>query len=191
VSHTQYECSSLLRFAEERFSLRPLTERDRLANDLLDTFDFHHHALPPLLLDTHSCPGVRRVPGGSLGVNGRGRGIAEPDELVIPPPEPTISHRRNFPRPPQYWHGTLLAPAPAVRIGRASPAQWRLTRHQVGRTLRIAVLAMLCALAWFNVFAPERVESMFRPPPRETPDLQRQPSLPMKGSIIPPRSAHA
>jgi phospholipase C len=56
VSHTQYEFSSLLRFAEERFNLAPLTDRDRLANDLLDSFDFQQHPLPPLLLDARRCP---------------------------------------------------------------------------------------------------------------------------------------
>jgi phospholipase C len=56
VSHTQYEFSSLLRFAEERFNLPPLTDRDRLANDLLDSFDFNQRRLPPLLLDTRTCP---------------------------------------------------------------------------------------------------------------------------------------
>jgi phospholipase C len=56
VSHTQYEFSSLLRFAEERFNLAPLTDRDRLANDLLDSFDFQQHPLPPLLLDARRWP---------------------------------------------------------------------------------------------------------------------------------------
>jgi phospholipase C len=56
VSHTPYEFSSLLHFAEVRFNLAPLTDRDRVANDLQDSFDFQQRALPPLLLDTRTCP---------------------------------------------------------------------------------------------------------------------------------------
>jgi hypothetical protein len=86
-------------------------------------------------------------------------------------------------------HGTLLAPK-GVGIGPASLGEW-LTRHKVGRKLRIAVLAMVCAFAWFYVFAPERVEARFRPPPRETPDFPVPRSLPMKHSIFPQRLTRA
>jgi phospholipase C len=55
VSHTQYEFSSFLKFAETRFALAPLTERDRLANDMQDSFDFTQSPRPPLLLSTHAC----------------------------------------------------------------------------------------------------------------------------------------
>jgi hypothetical protein len=34
-----YEFSSLLKFVEQRFVLDPLTDRDALANDMLDSFD--------------------------------------------------------------------------------------------------------------------------------------------------------
>jgi phospholipase C len=56
VSHTQYEFASFLAFVEKRFSLRPLTARDQLANDMLDSFDFNQQPLPPVFLKTHSCP---------------------------------------------------------------------------------------------------------------------------------------
>ena len=56
ISHTQYEFSSLLRFAEERFGLASLTTRDFLTNDMFDSFDFQQRPLPPLLLSKHSCP---------------------------------------------------------------------------------------------------------------------------------------
>ena len=56
VSHTQYEFSSLLSFVEKRFYLAPLTERDKKANDMLDSFDFTQAPLPPLVLKTRSCP---------------------------------------------------------------------------------------------------------------------------------------
>jgi len=56
ISHTLYEYSSLLKFAEERFGLDPLTNRDALANDLLDSFDFSQNPLPPLILSERTCP---------------------------------------------------------------------------------------------------------------------------------------
>jgi len=56
ISHTVYEFSSLLKFAEERFRLDPLTDRDTRANDLLDSFDFTQNPLPPLIPDQRACP---------------------------------------------------------------------------------------------------------------------------------------
>lgn len=56
ISHTVYEFSSLLKFAEERFNLDPLTDRDAQANDLLDSFDFSQDPLPPLILTPRVCP---------------------------------------------------------------------------------------------------------------------------------------
>jgi phospholipase C len=56
VSHTTYELSSLLKFAEVRFALPPLTERDAAANDVLDSFDFDQTPLAPINLDLRDCP---------------------------------------------------------------------------------------------------------------------------------------
>ena len=56
ISHEQYEFSSFLKFAETRFDLPALTDRDRRANDMLDSFDFDQQPLPALLLQQHSCP---------------------------------------------------------------------------------------------------------------------------------------
>jgi phospholipase C len=56
ISHTQYEFSSLLKFAEVRFRLPPLTERDSTAGDMLDSFDFNQRPLPPLILQERICP---------------------------------------------------------------------------------------------------------------------------------------
>jgi phospholipase C len=56
ISHTLYEFSSLLKFVESRYGLAPLTARDRVANDMLDSFDFNQTPQPPRLLETHSCP---------------------------------------------------------------------------------------------------------------------------------------
>src|SRR5882724_2234769 len=61
VSHTQYDFSSFLKFAEVRFGLQPLTDRDSKANDMLDSFDFDHEPLPPLLRQERTCPLVPRL----------------------------------------------------------------------------------------------------------------------------------
>jgi phospholipase C len=61
VSHTQYEFSSFLAFVEKRFRLLPLSERDRQANDMLDSFDFNQEPLSPLILKTRSCPHFTRI----------------------------------------------------------------------------------------------------------------------------------
>src|SRR5262249_26441420 len=56
ISHTQYEFSSFLRFAEERYHLRALTDRDSKANDMVDSFDFQQQPLQTLILHERSCP---------------------------------------------------------------------------------------------------------------------------------------
>ncbi len=61
ISHTTYELSSVLKFIELRFGLKPLTDRDSAANDLMDSFDFNQHPLPPLILNTHKCPPLTPV----------------------------------------------------------------------------------------------------------------------------------
>ena len=59
ITHTTLEFSSILKFIEERFDLDPLTERDRVANDLVHNFDFDQRPLPPLSLNTRTCPGAK------------------------------------------------------------------------------------------------------------------------------------
>jgi len=56
VIHTQYEFASVLKFAEETFGLPTLTQRDELANDLMDAFDFGQAPLSPLILKPRKCP---------------------------------------------------------------------------------------------------------------------------------------
>jgi len=56
VSHTQYELSSILKFIEEDFGLPPLTNRDAIANDTTDSFDFTQKARQPVILNTRICP---------------------------------------------------------------------------------------------------------------------------------------
>jgi phospholipase C len=56
ISPTEYEHSSLLKFVETRYKLEPLTDRDRNANDMLDSFDFTQTPQPPLVLQTRTCP---------------------------------------------------------------------------------------------------------------------------------------
>ncbi len=41
VDHTQYDTTSVLKFIETRFGLKPLGERDAKANGLMGAFDFH------------------------------------------------------------------------------------------------------------------------------------------------------
>jgi hypothetical protein len=59
ITHTTLEFSSVLKFIEERFDLDPLTERDQDANDLIDSFDFDQHRLPPLILEQRQCAGAK------------------------------------------------------------------------------------------------------------------------------------
>jgi phospholipase C len=59
ITHSTLEFSSVLKFIEERFDLDPLTERDEDANDLIDSFDFDHRPLEPLILSTRQCPGAK------------------------------------------------------------------------------------------------------------------------------------
>jgi hypothetical protein len=56
ISHTLYEFSSVLKYAEETFGLAPLTERDAKANDMQDSFDYSQNPNPPLILTQRSCP---------------------------------------------------------------------------------------------------------------------------------------
>jgi hypothetical protein len=56
ISHTQYEFSSVLKFAEETFGLSPLTDRDLNANDMQDSFNYSQTPNPPLILTQRSCP---------------------------------------------------------------------------------------------------------------------------------------
>jgi phospholipase C len=56
VSHTVYEPSSVMQFIETRHTLKALTNRDVLANSLLDMFDFNQSPAPPLILPLRTCP---------------------------------------------------------------------------------------------------------------------------------------
>lgn len=56
ISHTQYELSSVIKFAEEVFGLPSLGQRDVLANDTTDSFDFTQSARSPLILTPRLCP---------------------------------------------------------------------------------------------------------------------------------------
>jgi len=50
VDHTQADFASLLKFMETAFSLPPLTDRDRSANNLLEAFNFSQTPIVPLIL---------------------------------------------------------------------------------------------------------------------------------------------
>lgn len=56
ISHSLHSHVSLLRFTETIFGLKPLTNRDAQASDMLDCFNFEQSpTLPPLLIP-HPCP---------------------------------------------------------------------------------------------------------------------------------------
>jgi phospholipase C len=56
ISHTQYELSSMIKFAEVVFGLPNLGQRDVTANDMTDSFDFTQNARNPLILTPRTCP---------------------------------------------------------------------------------------------------------------------------------------
>ncbi len=55
ISHKVLEFSSILKFIETRFGMPPLTERDALSGDMLDSFDFTQPPLPALVLQVRDC----------------------------------------------------------------------------------------------------------------------------------------
>jgi phospholipase C len=56
IDHDVMEFSSVLRFIEQVFGLPALTDRDRMADDMLSAFDFSQEPIPPLLLEPRTCP---------------------------------------------------------------------------------------------------------------------------------------
>jgi phospholipase C len=56
ISHTTYELSSVLKFAEQVFGLPSLNQRDLIANDMTDSFDFTQSPRSPLILTPRTCP---------------------------------------------------------------------------------------------------------------------------------------
>ena len=56
ISHTVSEHSSVLKFVETRYQLPPLTSRDDMASDMLDSFDFTQQPQSPLILQPRQCP---------------------------------------------------------------------------------------------------------------------------------------
>ena len=58
ISHTRYEFASVLKYVEETFGLLPLTNRDKYANDIQDSFNYGQIPRPPLILNQRVCPAV-------------------------------------------------------------------------------------------------------------------------------------
>ena len=50
VDHTQSEFTSILKFIQTSYGLSPLTERDAMASNMLEAFDFSQTPSPPLIL---------------------------------------------------------------------------------------------------------------------------------------------
>ena len=62
VYHTEVEFASVLRFMEETFALPNLGGADTVANDLQDSLNFAQTPLPPLVLQTRTCPDLPDAP---------------------------------------------------------------------------------------------------------------------------------
>lgn len=61
VDSTVYEFSSVVRFIEDTFGLRPMTQRDRQANSMFGAFDFDSETKPSerkLILEERDCTGL-------------------------------------------------------------------------------------------------------------------------------------
>ncbi len=56
IDHTFYSFTSMLRFAEDTFNLKPMGAMDRQANDMFKAFNFSQTPLPPLVLQQRTCP---------------------------------------------------------------------------------------------------------------------------------------
>ena len=50
VCHTRFDFTSPLKLIEERFGLKPLTQRDADSKDMLDCLDFSQKPLPPVVI---------------------------------------------------------------------------------------------------------------------------------------------
>ena len=50
IDHTQYQFESMLKFIGWRFNIPSLTDRDRNANNLLNTFDFNQKPTSPHII---------------------------------------------------------------------------------------------------------------------------------------------
>lgn len=56
IDHTTYDFTSILKFIEDRFGLRPLTSYDRRSASIANSFDFEQTPSPPLILKPRKCP---------------------------------------------------------------------------------------------------------------------------------------
>lgn len=56
IDHTPEEFSSVLRFMEDDFGLKPMTKRDRGTANMAEAFDFTQAPLPALPLPLRTCP---------------------------------------------------------------------------------------------------------------------------------------
>lgn len=63
VDHSNFEFSSVLRFAEDYLALSHLTERDARANNMMSAFDFSQTPRPPLILPHQECKSNATVGG--------------------------------------------------------------------------------------------------------------------------------
>ena len=115
VDHTTLDFTSILKFIEENWNLRPLAERDAAANSIAGAFDFRAGPRPPEYISTVRVP--PRPPEGNRGVIYGAYGVAMVLSLVI------FAGARAAPLRP--------VPAPAAR---APARQRRPTPRRAGPT---------------------------------------------------------
>jgi phospholipase C len=126
IDHTQLDFTSILKFIEENWNLRPLAKRDAAANSIGVAFDFRAGPRPPEYISTVRVP--PRPPEGRRGVIYGAYGVAMVLSLVIfagarasplSPPAPAAASRPAAARPRRPT--PRRAPTPANR-NRAMPS---------------------------------------------------------------------
>ena len=105
VDHTQLDFTSILKFIEENWNLRPLAKRDAAANSIGVAFDFRAGPRPPEYISTVRVPPA--PPEGRRAVIYGAYGVAMVLSLVI------FAGARALP----------LSPAPLPTAGRPAPAR--------------------------------------------------------------------
>jgi hypothetical protein len=56
IDHQQYDFASILRYIEDKYHLAPMGPYDRVAHSIAGDLDFNQTPLPPLTLQTRTCP---------------------------------------------------------------------------------------------------------------------------------------
>jgi phospholipase C len=82
IDHTQYEFASLIKLAEDNFNLKDLgTSRTKIANDMMNSFNFTQALQPALIEPANFVAGVSPTPSSTS--------TPIPTPTLTPPPTPT------------------------------------------------------------------------------------------------------